>query len=92
MRRVIVRMNLSGRVFDRLLKAKSDRGPLFRVRRLRLFGSVLRQDWLPETSDYNFLAQLGDRPSGINRIHQFFDFIADIKLLLIARILGLLNV
>lgn len=52
------------------------------VRRLRIFGSVLRPDWDPATSDFDFLAEFDPPPPGINRFDQQFGLIVDLEKLL----------
>lgn len=58
----------------------------FGVNRLRVFGSALRGDWSPESSDYDFLAEFGDPPPGINKFHQLVDFILALEALLSRRV------
>ncbi len=52
------------------------------VTRLRLFGSALGTDWNPETSDFDFVADFGDPPAGINHFRQQFGLLADLEQLL----------
>jgi len=49
------------------------------VARLRLFGSALRSDWDPNSSDFDFLAEFGPPPAGLNLFKQLFCFAADIE-------------
>ena len=58
----------------------------FAVDRLRVFGSALRLDWNPDSSDYDFLAEFGDPPPGINAFHQLVDFILALEALLARRV------
>jgi predicted nucleotidyltransferase len=58
----------------------------FGVARLRLFGSALRDDWNPNSSDYDFLAEFVDPPPGINRFHQLVDFILALEALMARRV------
>ena len=52
------------------------------VTRLRAFGSPVRSDWSPETSDFDFLAEFGPPPGGVNLFHQLFGFSAELERLL----------
>lgn len=52
------------------------------VIRLRLFGSALRSDWNAATSDFDFLAEFGPPPPGINLFDQQFGLQADLESLL----------
>lgn len=52
------------------------------VRRLRLFGSALRPEWDPATSDFDFLAEFGPPPVGVNLFDQQFGLQADLERLL----------
>ena len=52
------------------------------VRRLRVFGSALRPDWDEEASDFDFLAEFGPPPPGINLFDQQFGFQVDLERLL----------
>lgn len=52
------------------------------VVRLRVFGSALRPDWNEHTSDFDFLAEFGAPPEGINRFDQQFGLQADLERLL----------
>lgn len=52
------------------------------VRRLRLFGSALRPDWNPATSDFDFLAEFGPPPMGVNLFDQQFGLQVDLEALL----------
>lgn len=53
----------------------------YAVKRLRLFGSALREDWNPESSDFDFLAEFGP-PIGMNAFDQLMGFILDMEELL----------
>ncbi len=53
----------------------------YAVKRLRLFGSALREDWDPESSDFDFLAEFGP-PVGMNAFDQFMGFTLDLEALL----------
>ena len=53
----------------------------YAVKRLRLFGSALREDWDPESSDFDFLAEFGP-PVGMNAFDQFMGFLLDLEALL----------
>ncbi len=53
----------------------------YAVKRLRLFGSALREDWDPESSDFDFLAEFGP-PVAMNAFDQFMGFVLDLKTLL----------
>ena len=44
------------------------------VSRLRLFGSSVRDDWNPESSDFDFLAEFGPPPEGIKYWSQPYAF------------------
>lgn len=54
----------------------------YRVARLRLFGSSVRDDWDPETSDFDFLAEFSQPPAGMNGFKQLFGFSAELEALL----------
>ena len=49
------------------------------VKRLRVFGSCLRSDWDPKSSDFDFLAEFGSPPPGINLFTQLFGFAAELE-------------
>jgi len=53
----------------------------YAVKRLRLFGSALREDWDPESSDFDFLAEFAP-PVGMNAFDQFMGFLLDLEALL----------
>ena len=53
----------------------------YAVKRLRLFGSALREDWDPESSDFDFLAEFGP-PVGMNAFDQFMGLLLDLEALL----------
>ncbi len=53
----------------------------YAVKRLRLFGSALREDWDPTSSDFDFLAEFGP-PVGMNAFDQFMGFLFDLEALL----------
>jgi hypothetical protein len=53
----------------------------YAVKRLRLFGSALREDWDPESSDFDFLAEFGP-PVGMNAFDQFMGLLVDLEALL----------
>ena len=53
----------------------------YAVKRLRLFGSALREDWDPDSSDFDFLAEFGS-PVGMNAFDQFMGFTLDLEVLL----------
>jgi len=53
----------------------------YAVKRLRLFGSALREDWDPESSDFDFLAEF-ESPVGMNAFDQFMGFLLDLEALL----------
>lgn len=57
----------------------------YAVKRLRLYGSALRNDWRPETSDFDFLAEFG-ASSSINAFHQLMGFTLDLEKLLGAKV------
>jgi hypothetical protein len=40
------------------------------VVQLRIFGSALRSDWDPESSDFDFLADFGPPPPGMSLLEQ----------------------
>lgn len=42
------------------------------VVRLRVFGSSVRSEWNPDTSDFDFLVEFGAPPPGINLFKQQF--------------------
>lgn len=48
----------------------------YAVKRLRLFGSALREDWDPATSDIDFLAEFGPA-IGMNAFDQYMGFVLD---------------
>jgi len=52
------------------------------VKRLRLFGSALREDWVADKSDFDFLAEFGSPPAGVNLFEQQFGLLADLEKLL----------
>ena len=52
------------------------------VKRLRLFGSALRSDWNSDESDFDFVAEFGPPPPGINLFEQQFGLLADLEKLL----------
>ncbi len=52
------------------------------VERLRVFGSALRPDWNERSSDFDFLAEFGTPPPGINLFDQQFGLLADLERLL----------
>lgn len=52
------------------------------VERLRVFGSALRPDWDELTSDFDFLAEFGPPPAGVNLFDQQFGFQVDLERLL----------
>jgi hypothetical protein len=52
------------------------------VVRLRLFGSAVREDWDENSSDYDFLAEFGPPPAGVNLFDQQFGFTVDLERLL----------
>lgn len=51
------------------------------VLRLRLFGSALRDDWDPDQSDFDFLAEFGDQV-GMNAFDRYMGFVLDLEALL----------
>ena len=53
----------------------------YAVKRLRVFGSALRDDWNPDTSDLDFLAEFGP-PLGRNAFDQYMGFVLDMEGLL----------
>ena len=53
----------------------------YAVRRLRLFGSALRDEWDPATSDFDFLAEF-DRPTAMNAFDQLMGFVIEMEALL----------
>ncbi|MCC6402449.1 MAG: nucleotidyltransferase domain-containing protein [Fimbriimonadaceae bacterium] len=52
------------------------------VLRLRVFGSAVRPDWNEHASDFDFLAEFGPPPPGINLFDQLFGLQADLEALL----------
>jgi len=52
------------------------------VKRLRVFGSALRPDWDPNKSDFDFLAEFGPPPPGVNLFDQQFGLQVDLERLL----------
>jgi hypothetical protein len=54
----------------------------YAVDRLRLFGSALRDDEDPKTSDFDFLAEFGPPSAGINLFDPQFGFQVDLERLL----------
>ena len=57
----------------------------YAVKRLRLFGSALREDWDPESSDFDFLAEFGP-PVGMNAFDQLTGLLLDLEALLGRRV------
>ena len=53
----------------------------YSVERLRVFGSAVRDDWDPRTSDFDFLAEFGVA-NGMNAFDQFMGFVLDMESLL----------
>jgi len=53
----------------------------FGVTRLRLFGSALQDNWDPDSSDFDFLAEF-DRNISLNAYDQFMGFILELETLL----------
>ncbi|BBO24515.1 MAG: nucleotidyltransferase domain-containing protein [Fimbriimonadaceae bacterium] len=53
----------------------------YAVKRLRLFGSALRDDWDPATSDLDFLAEFGP-PVGMNAFDRYMGLVLDLEALL----------
>ncbi|MCC7102489.1 MAG: nucleotidyltransferase domain-containing protein [Fimbriimonadaceae bacterium] len=51
------------------------------VVRLRVFGSALRDDW-DESSDFDFVAEFGPPPPGINLFRQQFGLLVELEALL----------
>ena len=51
------------------------------VKRLRLFGSALREDWDPANSDFDFLAEFGP-PVGMSAFDRYMGFVFDLEALL----------
>lgn len=51
------------------------------VKRLRLFGSALRDDWNPASSDFDFLAEFGPL-NGMNAFDRYMGFVLDLESLL----------
>lgn len=54
----------------------------FGVVRLLLFGSAVRDEWNPASSDYDFLAEFGPAPEGIDLFAQQFVFQVEMERLL----------
>lgn len=52
------------------------------VDRLRVFGSAVHANWDPVTSDFDFLAEFGSPPPGVNLFDQQFGFQVDLERLL----------
>lgn len=50
----------------------------YSVKRLRLFGSALRDDWDPETSDFDFLVEFGE-PETMGAFDQLMGFVLDME-------------
>ncbi len=50
----------------------------YAVKRLRLFGSGVRESFDPATSDLDFLVEF-DAPNGMNAFHQFIDLKLDLE-------------
>ena len=53
----------------------------YAVRRLRVFGSALRGDWDPKTSDFDFLAEF-DVVGDMNAYDQLMGFVIEMERLL----------
>lgn len=53
----------------------------YAVTRLRLFGSALTENWDPQTSDFDFLAEFAN-PVGMNAFDQYMGFVVDMEALL----------
>lgn len=49
------------------------------VLRLRVFGSAVRGDWDAAKSDFDFLADFGTPPPGVNLFDQQFGFQVDLE-------------
>ena len=49
------------------------------VRRLSLFGSAVRVDFDPQSSDLDFLVEFGDPPEGMRLGTQFFGFLRELE-------------
>lgn len=52
------------------------------VQRLLVFGSTVRDDWDAGKSDFDFLAEFGPPPPGVNLFRQQFGLIADLEAVL----------
>lgn len=50
----------------------------YAVKRLRVFGSALREAWDPEASDFDFLAEFGS-PAAMNAFDQYMGFVLDLE-------------
>lgn len=57
----------------------------YAVRRLRLFGSAVTDDWDPQRSDFDFLAEFGPSHE-FNKFQQFMGFISELEHLLGRRV------
>jgi predicted nucleotidyltransferase len=57
----------------------------YAVKRLRVFGSALREDWDPERSDFDFLAEFAP-PVGMNAFDRYMGFVLDLEALLGKRV------
>jgi predicted nucleotidyltransferase len=53
----------------------------YAVTRLRLFGSALSENWDPDTSDFDFLAEFGP-PAAMNAFDRYMGFVLDLEALL----------
>lgn len=56
------------------------------VERLLVFGSAVRSDWNEFSSDFDFLAEFGPPPPGVNLFRQQFGLIADLEAVLGRRV------
>lgn len=52
------------------------------VRKLRVFGSSVREDWSETKSDIDLIAEFGPAPEGINRFEQQFGLQVELEALL----------
>lgn len=58
----------------------------YHVKRLRLFGSAVRDDWDPDKSDFDFLAEFHEPPGTMSLGVQFFGLAYELEELLGRRV------
>ncbi len=66
---------MNPRALEMIAKARSELSSLcnqFGVKKLELIGSALTPDWDPEESDFDFVADFGPPPAGVDLFAQQF--------------------